>query len=269
MPAIARPCPSTRIARAVVFTTLYPLADLVRQVGGESTRVDWLLDLGDPIDGFVFTRREAERFNGVDLIVCDSLDRSETWGREKLDRFRNTPRLIEVWETAGTNEVPPDGLLCLDPVLAGRTARLVADNLGRRFPRRSATFHARADDFVKQVDATSAAITIRKGATVVVLSNLFQPLLARVGIKQLLVSADPLNLRRADAQAIRQAAEYSGARSLIVPFDTPSGRMIFLQEQTGLHPIALDALGYPNYGQHSSYLDLLKFNLEQLQLATQ
>ena len=262
------PAPVEGDRRAIVFTTLYPLADLARQVGGEHVRVDWLLDLGDPIDQFAMTRRDAERFSGTDFILCDGLDRTEIWARADLDRFRNTSRLISVDQTTAPNEVPADGLLCLDPVLAGRTAILLADGLGRQFPKLTDDVHTRAAAFNKDLNTALAGFAVPKTAHVVVLSNLFQPLLARLGVKQVLVPADPLHLQRTDAESIRRAAESAGARSLIVPFGTPPGTVTSLEEQTGLKAVALDALGYPNYGQHASYLDVLKFNLDQLRIAT-
>jgi ABC-type Zn uptake system ZnuABC Zn-binding protein ZnuA len=262
----AAPVESER--RAIIITTLYPLADIARQVGGDRVRADWLLDLGDPIEQFTLSRPDADQLSRTDFIICDGLDRTETWAREDLARFRNTQRLITVDQVVGPNEAPADGLLCLDPVFAGRAAKLIADALGKKFPKDSDKFHERADAFAKQLEDTLAGFKAPSGVQVVVLSNLFQPFLARLGVKQVLVAADPLNLGRTEIESIRRTAQTNDAKVLIVPFDTPPGRLLYLQEQTGLKPVALDALGYPNFGDHAAYLEIFRFNLDQLRLAT-
>lgn len=261
------PAPVDADRRVVIITSVYPLADLARQVGAERVRADWLLDLGDPIEDFSLTLTDAERFSRTDFILCDGLDRTEIWARENLSRFRNTPRLMSVDQVVGPNEAPADGLLYLDPVFAGRTAQKLADALGKRFPRESATLHARADAVEKQLADLLAGFKVPANVQVIVTSNRFQPLLARLGVKQVLVPMNPLQFGRTEAEAVRRAAQSADAKVLIVPFDTPPGRLLYLQEQTGLKPVALDALGYPNFGDHSTYQEILTFNLDQLRLA--
>lgn len=252
----------------VVFATLYPLADLARRVGGERVRVDWLLDLGDPITDYALSRRDRERMTGVDLVLCDGIGRTETWAREEIGRLGETGTVVGVSGTPGASDVPANGLLYLDPVLAAAYARELADAMARRTPSEGDGFRARADAMAKEIEATAATFVRGPGAGVMVLSGLFAPLLGRCGVPSTLYEADYLNLSPADAEAVRRAAENAGVRTLIVPFDTPPGTLANLQERTGLKPFALDPLGYPNFPQHSTYLDVLKFNLEQLKLAT-
>ncbi|HEX8324017.1 MAG TPA: hypothetical protein VF595_08885, partial [Tepidisphaeraceae bacterium] len=54
------PAPAPPPRQLVVFSTLFPLADIARNVGGDRVRVDWLLDLGDPIETYVLSRRDRE-----------------------------------------------------------------------------------------------------------------------------------------------------------------------------------------------------------------
>jgi ABC-type Zn uptake system ZnuABC Zn-binding protein ZnuA len=205
---------------------------------------------------------------GVDLVLCDGVGRTETWARQEMDRIRDTGTVVSVDRAPGTNEVPANGLLYLDPVLAARYARLVGDAMARRVPSQGDAFRSRAAAYVAEIDGIAASFQPRPGAQVMVLSGLFAPMLARLGVGSVLVDADYLNLTAGDAQTVRRAAEAAGVTSLLVPFDTPPGTLTYLAEQTGLKPFTIDPLGYPNYPQHGSYLDVLRFNLEQLTLAT-
>ena len=267
LPACGRP-PEVPARQLIVFATLYPLADIARQVGGDRVRIDWLVDSGDPIETFTLSEADRTRMSGVDLILADGTGRTEVWAQREIDRRRETGSVGTVDQTPSAWQAPSGGLLVLDPTLAAEYAHFVAKLLSRRLPSEANLFRQRAEAYAAELERTAASFTAPPGPPVMVLSELFQPLLARFGVRTTLVSADPLRFTAKDADAVRRSADDSGAKVLIVPFDTPPGTRTHLEELTGLRVFALDALGYPNYEQHSSYLDVLKYNLEQLRVAT-
>lgn len=252
----------------VVFSTVYPLADIAREVGGEHVKVDWLLDLGDPIAGYTLTDKDRVHLAGVDLVLCDGLTRTETWAQHELDRLSNTNTVISVDHTPGADQAPGVGLLYLDPQIASKYALDVGQALARRQPSNGQTFLARAAGYAKKIDAVAGSAGVRADSQLVVTTELFTPLLSRLGVKQVFVDVDPLHLRPRDAETLRRSAADAGARAMLVPFDTPPGTLTYLEQQTGLKVFTIDPMGYPNFDQHSTYLDVLKFNLEQIHLAS-
>lgn len=262
------PPPAPPPRTQIVFATLYPLADIARQVGRERVKVDWLLDLGDPIDRYALSLRDRERMSGADLILCDGAGRTETWALRDLDRVRETGALLPMEQTRDAWQAPADGLLVLDPTLAGQFAHNLAAALTRRVPTEGDVLRRNATEFVAKVDAVVAGFRAAPNAQVMVLTNTFSPLLVRLGVKPVFYDADALHLSKIDAEGIRRAAAAVGVRAIIVGYDTPPGALALLEQQTGLKPFTLDPMGYPNYGQHASYIDVLTFNLDQLRLAT-
>lgn len=262
------PTPAAPPRTQIVFATLYPLADIARQVGGDLVKVDWLFDLGDPLDRYALDAADRVRMAGADLILCDGAGRTETWALRELDRIRETDALVPVDQTKDAWQAPPGGLLVLDPTLAGQYAYNLAAALNRRVPSRGGQFRQNADAFVAKIDAAVASFRAPPDAQAVVLTNTFSPMLIRLGVRPVYYGADVLHLTPADADAIRRTADAAGVRTVLVGFDTPPGTLARLEQLTGLKPFTLDPMGYPNYGQHGSYLDVLTYNLDQLRLAT-
>ena len=253
----------------VVFATVFPLADLARQVGGDAVRVDWLLDLGDPIDHYALSRRDRERMSGADLILVDGLGRTETWAAEQLARLRDVGNVISCETRPSAHDAPPDGLLYLDPAVAAETVDAITDALVQRLPGQTDAIRARAKACRDRIARQAGATAVAKGTKVLTLSAEFDPLLARVGVAAVRADADPLNLTDADAAMLRHRAASAGVRAVLVPFDTPPATVTGIEEGTGLRAYPIDPLGYPNYAGHASYADVLKYDLDELQLAAQ
>ena len=257
------------LARAqIVFATLYPLADIARQVGGDRVKIDWLFDLGDETDRYALDAAGRARMASADLILCDGAGRTETWAQRELDRMRETGALVPMDQTKDAWQAPADGLLVLDPTLAGQFAHNFAAALNRRLPTEGTQLRQQAAAFVARIDAAVAAFHAPPNAQAIVLTHTFSPMLTRLGVKPILYDADVLHLTQADADGIRRAADAAGVRTVLVGFDTPPGTLARLEQLTGLKAFLIDPMGYPNYGQHSSYLEVLAFNLDQLRLAT-
>lgn len=259
---------STPVVR--VCTTVYPLAEVVRQIGGPWVRLDWLVDLGDPIDGYQLNREDRSRLVGIDLLVYGSV-RSEAWAQGPIQSLEETGRVVSLDRLEIARTAPSGGLLWTDPVIIRSAVPVIAEALSRKMPERSDVFRQRAQDLVVELDriVRSYPNSSFRPLQVLVNSRSFEPLLDRFGIRSVLVEADPLNLSDNDYRRIRSQAHTQNISVLLLPFDTPVGTIQDIEKRTGLRVYLIDVLGMANLPGHQTYQDLLTYNLSQLRQASQ
>ncbi|MBC7785516.1 MAG: zinc ABC transporter substrate-binding protein [Burkholderiales bacterium] len=248
--------------RIVVCATVYPLADVVRQVGGEYVRVDWILDLGDPMAGFSMSENERHRLTGVDLLVCNGLG-AEAWAMQTIASLSETGKVVSLDTMRISRTAPPAGALWLDPLIVREFALLLAERFSARMPARGEYFRARAQALATDLDSATRGAS--KGRVQVIIPNtMFDPLLDRFGVAGALVDVDPLRLRSIDTDRLRARARKDQIKAIVLPFDTPPGTVAEIEAQTGLRAYLIDQLGLPQYPEHSGYLEILQYNLAQL-----
>ena len=256
--------------KLVICATEFPLADIVREVGADHVQVDWLIDLGDPILGFTLNAEDRGKLRQSDLVVCDSTQRTEPWAAAEVARLRGAGSVISCNTLPGAQNVSANGILYLDPQIARAFAESVVDTLITHRPRYAEEFRQNAKAFVSRLDAIVAKYPKSSfgPSKPVMLSSLFTPFMERFGVRPIEVDADPLWITPEAITAIRGKAAAEGSQTLLIPFDTPPGTRSDLARRTGLTVLAIDPLGFRNFEQHGSYLDLLRFNLEELRQAT-
>ncbi len=256
--------------RVVVCATVFPLADVVREIGGDFVRVDWILDLGDPIGGYPLTAANRDRMTGVDLLVVGG-QRSESWAQPAIFALEETQRVVALDGLRISQTAPTTGVLWMDPVIVREAVPAIADQLVARMPRQSEFFRQQAMQYTQRIDTILKAHpnSVFGRGRMMVLDRTFDPLLDRFGIRTSLLECVPLRLTDADFRNIRAKARDENIRALLLPFDTPGGAVADIEARTGLRVFRLDALGLTKYEQHGTYLEILEYNLTQLEEATQ
>ena len=235
-------------ARLVVCATSFPLANVARQIGGEGMKIDWIIDLGDPIEHVVLNTDERARFGNVDFALCDGV-RTEPWAQQELFSISNTDRLLSLDQLPIAATTPPAGLLWLDPLVVRQFVPVLVDRCALRSPPRADAFRARGTAFVAALDAVVKEYpnsAFGRGR-VLITSNLFAPLLDRFGIGSFLVEADPLRLDDDAIDNLTTVGRREGIRTLLLPFDTPPGTITDIEERTHTKAFLIDPLGYANY----------------------
>jgi ABC-type Zn uptake system ZnuABC Zn-binding protein ZnuA len=254
--------------RVTVFATIYPLAEIAREIGGDSVRIDWLVEQGKLLNGFTMTQRERDRMTSTDLVLCDSYRRTETWAAPDLALRQNTGSVMTLDNMPTTTDAnyPSEGLLELDPVVISQFVIPLSDTMVRLQPRRTDSFRAAAATFKQQVDAliTQYPPAVFGGAKVVVLSNVWKPLLYRTRVTPVLVDCDVYRFTERDAAAVKKAASNGGATAIIVPFDLPIGAVKRIEQLTGVQTLALDNAGLAGFKGHDTYVAIAQYNLQQL-----
>lgn len=161
-----------------VVATVYPLADIARQVGGPNVACDWIaeqtqrLDLTDPTD------QTLAKIRGAELILTGGA--GEDWAVDGFDD-PNRARLIVRLDLldSGKSDVGCRQLW-LDPAVAKEFANVVADRLAIQRPQQAQVLHASAARFGGDVDhlmgGFAIGLNVIRGQKVLVLSTDFSAL---------------------------------------------------------------------------------------------
>lgn len=248
---------------------MYPLADIVREIGEDSVRVDWILDLGDPLTGFNASSADRDRLMTVDLLVCEGI-RSDVWAVQAITAMQGSSRLITLEQLPVARTTPAAGYLWLDPAVIRDLAPVLADRLTENVPQQKEAFHQRARSMVDRINAILQAHPDRVFGheEVIVLEHGFDPLLDRFGVVGRIVEANHFNIADDDVRRIQRTAQERNIKGILLPFDLPSGAVKDIELRTGLRAYPIDLLGVPRYPGHSSFLEILDYNLAQLEAAS-
>ena len=263
------PRPPAPPATPSVCATGFLLADVARQVGGDGVRVDWVLDLGDPLDDVSLSAAERARLGNVDLALCDGV-RGEPWLPRELGSLAGTERLVALENLPIAATTPSGGSLWLDPLVVRAFAAELVERLSVREPRRREQYVAGGQAFVAALDAVVARYPnagFGRGRVVIVSPRL-SALLDRFGVAYAVAAADPLDFTDAAAAEVAAVARRENARALLLSFDTPPATVADIEARTGLKAFLIDPVGYANYAGHGDYLSVLEYNLTQLRAAS-
>ncbi len=256
------PEPPKTEPRIVVCTTVYPLADVVRQIGGDHVKLDWIIDLGDPLAGYSMTENERNRLTGVDFLVCNGSS-TDGWAFQPIQSISETGKIISLEDAKISSITAVPGARWLDPHIIRQLARTLAEKFAQKMPHHKEQFFANADRFIATLDVVSKSKKPSR-QKMIVTTTLYGPLLDRVGIAGVLIDIDPLHYTEKEIRRIKATAQKENISRIILPFDTPPGTVADIEARTGLRTCLIDLLGKPQFTQHSSYIEILSHNLEQL-----
>jgi ABC-type Zn uptake system ZnuABC Zn-binding protein ZnuA len=87
--------PPDRPGKVVVVASIFPIADLVKQIGGDHVEVQCLLDPGVSPHGFSAKASHVERISKARLLVMVGMGLDE-WARKAADQASGNARLVEL-----------------------------------------------------------------------------------------------------------------------------------------------------------------------------
>lgn len=249
--------------------TVYPLADVLRQIGGRWINVEWVIESGGSLDAIQPSQQLLDKLGTADIrAVAGNRLKWTVDGFDDPMRSQNILRL-DLLEPA--RNAPESDQTWLDPEVIKAFARAAAEKMVVQRPERTRDFRAAADVFVQSIDSiirdAQPALDKLKGKRAVVLDNDFTALTRRLGIEEVLPVGivDPSRVSDSDARRIRDSAKQSGVRWLLLDDSLPLGTRDDLAARTGLSVITLDSLGTSSGVGRSTFQAILKFNLAQLQ----
>lgn len=250
----------------VVVASVYALGDIVRQVGGDHVKVEWLIESGDPLGPLEDTPERRRQLSRAGLVVTRG--QLDAWTGFVEDR-----RIIRIDTLPAARSSNMAHFLWLDPRIALELAHEVAARLGALDPRHAERFRANAAAFSRQVAELTEQTTIRinrhGGGAFAALDPRFMPLARRFGLAPVKLPEVRLNDPAAyNAQSLRRAAEKAGASAFFIGSDTPFPVIREWEARLQMPVLPLAMVGSSSAAGHTTYLDLLRHNLEQLAAGT-
>ena len=262
--------PERKQEKLVVLATVYPLADLAREVGGEWVAVEWLAEAGHPLPGQNPPEDVHNRARSSDVVVSSG----ELWATEGYDDPMRAGRVVRLDTLPSALAAPsPRGLMWLDPAVAREAAQELYKSFALKRPRLEPYFRKRRDDFLERFDRVikpyEPVLNVEPPRVALVLTPDFARLLhhydiAEVGLKEDVTSS---NLTDAHVRQLRDLARQYRLTEVLVSTETPPAVIDDLQKRTDLTARTLERLGTSAGMGRNSYLDILKYNLDQLNQA--
>jgi iron/zinc/copper transport system substrate-binding protein len=251
-----------------VFTSVYAMGDIVRQVGGQRVNLQWTVESGQPLDNIDITPERRNQFRSADLVVTRGA--AEPWMLEGTGDAYRDRRIIRIDGLPGARHADPDLYLWLDPQIAMELVDVAALRLSALEPQSETYFKTNARKLKQQIqsatDTATTALAGQRGAPFLSLDRGFLALAQRFNLKEVKPPAG-LSLREPSAYSVkmlRQTAVASGAGAVFANAETPPALLRDWQSRLEMPVLPLDALGSSAGSGRSGYLELLRYNLDQL-----
>jgi zinc transport system substrate-binding protein len=264
------------VADVRVVVTLFPLADLVRQVGGDAVQVATLLPPGASPHTFVPTPEQVRAVAqaAVFVEVGAGLDR---WA-EKLRAARGGPMTV-VTLTAGVPLLNAardhgefhggDPHVWLDPILVrDHCVPAILRALSQANPARQAAFEQGASDLTAALTRLDADI---RGALAAVANRNYVAFhsawryfgkryeLHEVGVVESFPGKEP---SAREVAALIEQARAAGVKVVLVEPQFNPRMAEQIAHDIGAHLAVLDPLGGPDLPGRTNYLELMRYNVQ-------
>jgi zinc transport system substrate-binding protein len=255
-----------------VLTTVYALADLVRQVGGDQVDVEWYVESGQSLDELSETPERRNQFRSADLVVTRGV--VDKWTLEGIGNAFQDRKILRIDALPSTREMDPTHYTWLDPRTAIEIANEVAIRLANLKPKKETMFKANAAKFnrtiAEMMEQTSAAINRSGGGPFLTLDRGFTPLGRRFGMSDVNVPSETTASQASEyaARQLRKLADQVGAGAVFMNAEMPSPLLRDWQSRLQMPVLPLDALGTSAPTGRCTYVAVLRYNLEQLSTAS-
>ena len=258
-----------------VFATVQCLGDLARQVGGKYVEVDFAIESGRSLLGFQPDTILIGHKSRAQIVLAGG---SEPWAATglsgsleptrvlRLDSLRDTPASQPVITDAEDAQI---GLEWLDPVIGKRTVEELARRLTAQRPDHTVYFEARAKQFTEQLDALvkeyEPKFRSAKRRRVMSLTHEFDYLAQRFDLEIVHVLGTTVDrIGNDQITTLQRVAREEHLVTLLVRADTPQASMLDLARRTDFRIIPMDPYGSSISPDRDSYLELLRYNMDQL-----
>jgi zinc transport system substrate-binding protein len=253
-----------------IVASVYPLADVARQIAGDTADVSWIVESGDSVAGLNPSANARARMETAGILFVGG--ETEPWAVSGGSQYQHS-HMVRLDALNMQTVQPQSGFLWLDPLAVADGAREVSARLQVLRSDQQPAIKARTDAFVQTINAFmkkyQPAFADSQTRKILVLSSDFDALFRRFSlIPVMTVATLPTRLNDSDIHIIRQMADDNRTRLIAIPADTPAIVARDLEVRASLQTIPIDALGSSAAGGRNTYQDLMKYNVEQLLNAT-
>jgi ABC-type Zn uptake system ZnuABC Zn-binding protein ZnuA len=269
--------PNERAEPVRVLATVYPLAAIVRQVGGERVTLEWFRESGQSPAALDASADNREMLRRADLVVISGTE--PPWITSALDDPYQAQRLIRL------DRLPSSGLLSSaatspdEPQAPGQPyewllpeiARELAERLSQRLsvlePDHASLFAGNAQALSAELNEILKQAPPSGDAPFATTDPGFNALAALLGRLPVLHGpAMPLPLNATDLTRVQNVLRSRSMTTLYIPADTPPAVVRDLASHLGddVSIKTLDAFGSSAPRGRNTYAALLRYNLQQL-----
>ena len=252
-----------------VAASIFPLADVARQIGGGDAEVVTLLPPGTSPHGFEPQPRQVERLARCRLLLTVGLG-ADAWAERAAQAAGTTIRQLQFADATGRGASRDgDPHRWLDPVRMKTFAAAVAEAMADLDPAHAAAFRERGKAFAGELDKLDAdhreALGKLKRKAFVSFHPAFTHLAARYGLTQAAVAES--HAEEGGPATLEHVVRFVRENKLKIVFaepQLPAEKLEWLKEQTGASVGRLDPIGNPAVEGYDSYLAMMRSNLKSL-----
>jgi len=255
-----------------VLATVFPVADLVRQIGGQWVSVDWVVEGSrDPrdIEPSPELRRKMDQAN---FIVTSGYE--DAWASQDLTQNSRNERLLPPDVTPAGREDARQSVgqaaLWLDPEVAWQLCDAIRNKLSLLDPAHDPDYRANAGALQEELRGIIAEYQPKFAPLpqkkFLVLRPGWGALAERFGLQEMHpIDAQPAGLTEQQVRDLQKASMTAGTHVLVLDTLLPPALTRDIATRTGLRLLPLDFLGSSaSVGRHT-YVELLRYDLEQLE----
>src|SRR5690349_8094315 len=125
-----------------VLATVYAMADIAKQVGGEFVTTEWYVEDGQSLEELVETPERRQQFRSAELVVTRGAP--DGWTLEGAGDAYQDRKILRLDTLPSTKDADPLMYLWLDPRTAIEVADEIATRLSALRPRHEKQFKANA-----------------------------------------------------------------------------------------------------------------------------
>lgn len=260
------------VEKVSIVASVFPLADVAKAVGGDTVEVSWVVESGEAVEGINPGSEARSRLRMANLLFAGGA--TEPWAvAGASDAFQHN-RVIRLDSlNLQTNQSVDAGYLWLDPLVVCDGCRELCARLQVLRPEKEDALRASTEAYINQLTTLTRTyqqkLNDAQNQKVLVLGNEFNPLLRRCGLTPVFtVAKAPTRLNDSDVRTIRQLAMENKTHLLAVSSDTPNIVVRDIELRAAVQIVLIDALGSSGAKGRSTYIDLLRYDFEQLLHAT-
>lgn len=250
-----------------VLATVYPLADVARQVGGDSVDASWVLEDGQSPDDVQGMPKLAERLTRAQIVIAGGA--GEPWAVGAFEDPERARHLVRLDLAPDAQLIPDARQLWLDPIIVRQSCDVIAERLALQLPEQKNLFETNARKFEQSIDELmrefNARIQAIVGTKVLVLSHDFSALDFRLKLVEVMpVTASVMGLSDEQVGQLKRAVETQKPAAMLVDVDTPMEVQKDLESRVGARVIGIDARGSSAGNGRNTYLGMMRWDFEQV-----
>jgi zinc transport system substrate-binding protein len=253
-------------SRVLVAASIAPLADFVRQVGGDTVEVFTLVPPGASPHTYEIAPRQVVRVAQARVLVLSGVG-LEYWATNLVAAAGN-PALQVVDTSLGIRRLDANPHIWLDVRQAMVQVRRVSDALITVDPAHAAEYEANTARYLNQLERLDAEIAAEVARWQHHAFIAFHPawvyFARRYGLEQAAVIEKSPGREPSPAEiaAIVQTARRIGARAIFAEPQFSPKAATTIAEESGARVVFLDPLGGSLHSQ--TYVDLMRYNVAQM-----